>query len=89
MVPHHEGDCIFSDKDCDRDKSVLFVLLEKTQQEVVQLTAEKATLGTLVEDLSSTVTVLKNPVGGGSAAIGGGWRARNKCGLLRYAAVPA
>ncbi len=38
---------------------------------------------------SSTVTVLKNPAGGGSAAIGGGWRARNRCGLLRYAAVPA
>ena len=37
----------------------------------------------------STVTVLKDPADDSLAAIGVGWRARNRCGLLRYAAVPA
>ena len=39
--------------------------------------------------ISSTVTVLKNPGGGGLAAICDDGLARHKCEILRYAAVPA
>src|SRR5690349_8482338 len=42
-----------------------------------------------IQKSTSTVTVLRNQVGGGLAAICDDGTARHKCGILRYAAAPA